>query len=438
MRDILVILFLIGLAALAACQGGPVQADMDGPGLPPGSFIDLADTLCWTLGGETGSHPPVEYLKDLADTLALYGIEAAALPGEEFRLGCHDGDVFADWIRRRDENRAEFLEDAVLRLDSGYQSLITGQGVDMDLLEQEILGCGSYLESLTGVPCEVFAYPCHVHDVRDMEFLRDRGFRAGRNGMPGYLPWGSFLLDEDDRFGGWGSVALYETPISLSCAEVQAVDPEDMEAWLAATYLPEWLGRNQWVQLFTHCDDASLTGTAVLDSLHLGAFLDALLASEEFWIAPVGEVAGYLRETHSPSDSEALLWRCGDRSDRPWKGRRCAFSFSSDDGFLANLSVYQPLFAARALSYTAFLNRHKIERASHWTESPYMDPWEVSILSQSGVEIGNHGANHRCLLRPEACQVRLNGPEDVITLEIRSDGGEKQLRLWKEAGGGEQ
>ena len=265
--------------------------------------------------------------------------------------------------------------------------------------------------------------------MRDMLYLRDQGFLAARNGLPGPMPWGSFLAEDEPC--AWGSVSLFETPINLSCAELQAVDPDSMASWLAGTYQDEWLAGHRWVQLYTHTDDPSVTGTAVLDTLHLGAFLDALLATGEFWIAPVGEIASFVRETHQASDPGGLVWRNGECSDQPWNGHVCAFSFSTDDGFLANLHAYRHCFADRGLSYTAFLNRHKIEHAESWMESPYMDPDEVSILSESGVEIGNHGANHRCLLRPEALQLRLDRPAGEVTLDIRSEGGRKVLRLWE-------
>ncbi len=149
--------------------------------------------------------------------------------------------------------------------------------------------------------------------------------------------------------------------------------------------------------------------------------------SGEVWIAPIGEIAAYVRETHHPLAEDDRLWAADWQDPRPWNGRPCAFSFSTDDGFLANLYSFLPVFEERKISFTAFVNKKKIEDSDDHT-TYYMDSSEVQTLSDAGVEIGNHSVTHRPLLPREACQMSLmRGPS--LSVVIRREDGRAVLDL---------
>jgi hypothetical protein len=396
--------------------------------LPVGSRNQLIAS--WYLTRNTDYSPRIEYLADLVDSLATHGVLVEPIPGHEYRLGFH-GDEYADWIRSKWENQTLWMQPDTLVLDSSPQNFFSYCGVNDDSLAIEILENKEFIETLTGRPSEVFAFPMHDHDDRVLNFLRDHGFVAGRNGTPGYEPWDSFLL-LDSPYGdydhSWDCLSIYEMTLSMTTSAVMSVDPDSMENWLwGADRLPRWTDDRRWIHFYTHTDDPAVTGSPVLDAVHLAALLDALENSGEVWIAPIGEIAAYARETHHPMAEDDRLWEADWQDPRPWNGHPCAFSFSTDDGFLANLYSFLPVFAEREMSFTAFVNKKKIVDSDNH-ETYYMDSSELFALSEAGVEIGNHTVTHKPLLSREACQMTsMRGPQ--LSVVIRREEGRTLLEL---------
>jgi hypothetical protein len=431
-----------GLAIILAAMLFAACGLEDSPPLLRGADISqpLPSGAEWYLTTRAEYTPRIECLKHMADTLAMYGVLVDTLPGLGWRFG------HRPWMPMKLINQTGYLVDvAPMPIGSEPETLLTHGGLSRDSLEIEILGAKLWLEALIGKPCLCFAWPYHEHVRRSMELAASSGFLAARNGTIGYEPWGSYLLGYNTDpiwLETWQHVPCWELVLSMACADIQAQPLDSIADWLhAAARLPCWKQHNTWIHLYTHTDDPAVTGTPILDAEHLAALVDALIADGDVWIAPVGEVAMHVHATHGPGIGEPLVLvpsgptsvperAAGEREEpsRPWRGHACAFSFSTDDGFRANLTAYSPVFQERGLSYTAFLNPKKIEESDEGT-SNYMGSAEVLQLEAMGVEIGCHGMEHRHCVPNEACTVRSLTLENGITLEIATVGTVKVLRL---------
>ena len=130
MRIIPVVLILL-FAFLGACQRDPLEIDESNADAPKPSYLALTDTVRWFLSTDEGCAPRIEFLKDLSDSLALYGVHAEPLPGQEYRFG-FNGEEYVDWMRCKWENEAAYLHDDSLLLGESFQILETYQGMDED------------------------------------------------------------------------------------------------------------------------------------------------------------------------------------------------------------------------------------------------------------------------------------------------------------------
>jgi len=422
---------------LAAACG---LVDERSPASPTVETSVLSKTVQWYLTTREEYTPRIECLKDMADTLAMYSVLVDTVPGIPWRFG------HRPWMATAPMNEAGYLKDrALLTIGGEPDTLFTHQGLAEDSLAIEVLGAKTWLEGLTGGCCTCFAWPYHKHDRGAMELARDGGFLAARDGEASYEPWGSFLngaYTDSIWLDTWDHCALWELNLQLLCRHIQSLAPDSVAGWLQEPdRLPRFKAHNTWIHLYTHTDDPDVTGTPILDADHLAALVDALLVDGDVWIAPVGEVAEYVRATHVPDPAEPLVWipagptsvpECpreeGDAPARPWQGHACAFSFSTDDGFRANLTAYAPVFQERSLSYTAFFNPMKIWISDAGT-SNYMCSAEVLEFHSMGMEVGCHGMEHRHCLPHEACCVSSLREEGEPTLEILTERGVKVLRL---------
>ncbi|MBN2170682.1 MAG: polysaccharide deacetylase family protein [Candidatus Krumholzibacteriota bacterium] len=414
----------------------------DSPSLLRGADISqpLPSAAQWYLTTRAEYTPRIECLKHMADTLAMYGILVEPPPGMPWRFGSRP------WMATASINQSGYLKDRPpLDIGAEPETLLTHMGLAEDSLDIEVLGAKDWLEDLTGECCRCFAWPYHKHDRGAMNLAADGGFIAARNGTASYEPWGSFLngyYTNPVWLDSWDHCALWELNLQILCQDIQALPLDSIAMWLQAPErLPCFKDHNTWIHLYTHTDDPAATGTPILDAEHLAALVDALIADGDVWIAPVGEVAEYVRATHAPDPAEPLVWipagptsvpewprEQRDEPARPWHGRACAFSFSTDDGFRANLTAYAPVFHERELSFTAFLNPRKIQDSDAGTTN-YMCSAEVLQFQALGMEVGCHGMEHRYCLPHEACCLTSLREEGDPSVEIATEGSMKVLRL---------
>jgi hypothetical protein len=395
----------------------------------------------WYLSTDESVEPRLTHLVDIAAALSEYGLVVEALEEAKFRLGFYDtdeGPAFLDWIAEADANEAGYLRN-VAPIHPGAEgvTLFTHAGLEDDSLVVEIADSKLWMEELTGNSVHSFAYPTHVHDRRIMEVVQDANYLLARNGVVSVEPWGSHLLGLPDDVAwtqGWERTSPFELPLSFLASEIQALDPGEIEAWLAEPdHLPLWKSQHRWIQLYTRTDNQEQTSLEIIDANRLGILLDALQADGDVWVAPLGEIALWaLANGQSPDSEDALLWRADAPGAQPWgeDGKACAFSFSTDDGFRSNLTHYMPEFLGRGLSYTAFCSPEKIQIGDTGYDL-LLDSDGVRELAAEGIEIACNGMNRRYLLSPEAFLL-VDDTDEGYQIEILVEDGYKLLRLWRD------
>ena len=330
-------------------------------------------------------------------------------------------------------------------MDYGDEILCSYQGIGDDSLQIEVLTSKEWLESLTGKEVRCFAYPSHDHDRRTMGAVEISGHIIARSGVPsGIEPWSVFLLGHQSSPAWqttWEAASLYEMPLTILCSDLQSKDISDIEAWvLHEDNLPTWKASKTWVQMYTHTtpEDSLITSTATLDADHLWEFLRVIDNDGEVWINSMGTIAEYYRNYHYPSPEEEFIWIIneatdvpdgdGNRSfdpDNPWNGHKCAFTFSTDDGWKSNLTEFLPVFEQLGKPYTAFLNPLKI--LNPWIA--YMNETEAIEFSQAEmVEIANHSFSHKILLPDEIGTYSGSGQIKINTTSVEGE-EVKQLTL---------
>ena len=428
------IAFVAILALSVACSFLELSETQKGESPDP-LERELELVASWYLTTRDSISPRISYLADLPESLALHGIALSALPWAEFRLDT------TNWIRTKWVNGAGYMRDQELfEVGQLETTLKTHVGLEADSFKYEVLGSKIWLEALTGRACPTYAYSNHIHTRSAMEALDGYGYLAARDGQPGRYPWASSLLgatNDSIWLKSWQYVPMWEVPLTFTCQEIQDLDPSEISAWLGREeHLPRWKVQGTWINLYTHTDDPA-TGTPRLDGLHLAALLDALLEDGDTWIAPLGEVAASLRGTHRPDSAEPLVWRplaitgVPDR-EGPWAGKSCAFSFSTDDGWKANLYSYAPVFHERGLAYTAYINPRKVINGDGGSLL-YMSSSELMEMANLGIEIGSHGFEHMPLMPTEVCTVDLAEPDsDPMHMEIVTQRGLKVLNCYRE------
>jgi hypothetical protein len=414
--------------------------------IPPGwTPVPDAD---WLLGEE------IVYLRDLADTLqtfpGLNGLTVAPYPGHGYRI---DPALY---------NGVDSLFGAAGLSQTTFDSL-TAAGVVMrhdfglspDEMDEEVNGAADSLEALTGIRPRSLAYPRHIHTRELMTRLRDEGWIAARDGGPhgsgGGEPTASFLLghhSEDDWQESWEHYLPWEQSTHTGFTEraVQsAIDLQDMSDLIHDTVnynathpgvtvftydfdsLAElWIHNRKWVHVYVHGEPAD---PHHLDAPHLAMLMDVLLADGRFWIADVATIAEWAMARHEPSDEDSLIYEpLVEEEELPWNGRRCAFSFSSDDGLVTNVA-YADTLLARGLSMTAYITVEFVDHGSglHLTTEELQ-----GLVARGNVEIGSHSMSHPRMIPEEALILRNEGPQP-IALRVVDDEDGRHLRFYRYA-----
>ena len=176
----------------------------------------------------------------------------------------------------------------------------------------------------------------------------------------------------------------------------------------------------------TKTDDPTETGTSIIDAQHLGAFLDALIADGDVWIAPVGEIAQWVRDNHTAEQGN-LVWTAVDGGAQPWNGHASALSFTTILGFQSNLDAFAPVFTARGLSYTAFLSKSAID-VGDTGYATYLNSEGVRQLALEGIEIGSMGLHSVDMVSDQALSID-DSDDAGFHIEIFVDEGYNMLRL---------
>ncbi len=419
------ILLAAAALILAACECNTPDEDDIG---------ELVDE--WYLSGDDTLDPRLGHLVDLAGALGDAGLTVTYPEDMAYRLGwAGDEEEYWERIARADANLAGYLHDVgpYYPGEEGI-SLLTHAGLDSDSLEVEVASSKAWLEDLIGTSVLSYAYPTHAHDRRALEAVKAAGYIVARNGPISFEPWGSWLLGEADDPAwaqGWERTSPYELPLTFTAGEIQSLAVSEIEDWLAdPANLEAWKTDHRWVHLYTRTDSEDQTSLDILDQDHLEALIDALHEDSEVWIASMGEIATWALASGQEVDPENdLLWRADPAGDAPWNGYKCAFTFSTDDGFRSNLTHYTPVFTSRNLSYTVFVSQEKIAIGEN--NDLYLDDDDVLSLQSQGIEIGCNGMSRRYLLPQEALHVS-DSTGEGFQIEILVEDGNKLLRLWRD------
>jgi hypothetical protein len=190
------------------------------------------------------------------------------------------------------------------------------KGCDLDSLVWELRRSEEWLDSVITDPeysCRTLAYPTHLHDIREMTVVRDSSsYVAARDGGK----WGERPNGCNPCKTRWDSVTLYEVPIAEIIRNIVGdsssfTEQETRQA--IQDCIAEWKADNLWANIYSH----RTFGPDGCDSTHMRWILEELQADGDVWVAPFGEVADYVRETHWSPDG--FTWipipdslECGD------------------------------------------------------------------------------------------------------------------------------
>jgi hypothetical protein len=181
----------------------------------------------------------------------------------------------------------------------------TTKGLSADSLLFELRESAASLVSMiedTEYVCRTFTYPEHLHDVREMCYLRDStSYIASRDGGK----WGNRPVGCNPCQSRWSCVTLYEVPLAeIMCNLVgdscSATEEETRQA--VRSCLELWKGDQMWANIYCH----KTYGAHSCDTLHMRWILEEIIADGDVWVATFGEVAEYVRETHWSRDG--LTW----------------------------------------------------------------------------------------------------------------------------------
>ena len=123
-----------------------------------------------------------------------------------------------------------------------------------------------------------------------------------------------------------------------------------------------------------------------------------------------------------------IVWPLGQlvsalRHQEPVPNNVVALTF--DDAYETVFTQARPLLQSHGWPYTVFVNTDAIDRA----QAPYMDWQQLKVLTDEGVEIGNHSASHAHLL------TRMKGEKDAQwRLRIVNDTHKAQNRIVEKLG----
>jgi hypothetical protein len=182
--------------------------------------------------------------------------------------------------------RANYLEWVRgTRIGHDWYQTYTTKGVDSLELETEVAGAKEFLEAFIARPgytCRSFAYPYDIHDQREMAAVVRAGYLDARDGILSARPWGS--PDGPDDIA---RVNLFEK-MSAFHDSPNGMSETTTRIWIRAK-IDEWKAGRMWATLrnaHTYAD---------IDSSHFSWILDEVIADGGVWIAPIGDVAEYVR-----------------------------------------------------------------------------------------------------------------------------------------------
>ena len=97
-----------------------------------------------------------------------------------------------------------------------------------------------------------------------------------------------------------------------------------------------------------------------------------------------------------------------------WNGKSCAFTLSTDDGYIDNL-VWRDVFKEFGVRYTIFITTSWIGHSGKLTAS------DLNNLYFDGFEIAAHSVTHKPLNPKEALKIQYNGSAEFCYMKIADD-----------------
>ena len=338
--------------------------------------------------------------------------------------------------------------------------IMHGIGMPQEDFYVNLNDVADYLESLTGHKPTVVGYPYHVHDRHVMYWLKKHGYLAARDGdahSPPQVPKMGFLhahytnviwWETWDHWQPWEMVihgGFYESALAATTSQDTPLDDTSMHSLLYTTNvfnaaagtsiyllplytsaLQMWKDKCFWGQVYSHANG----GAGNVSNQQLRWFLDELIADGDVWISDMQTIAEYAHQHHEPTSDEMFYeplagHAAADYGDEPWNGKKCALTFSSDDGVEGLNTDFFATCVARDVRMTAFIIQDTIGAGGYLTEA------EITAgHNAGGVRFGVHcytQSSDAPFLTKQAFAVRNDSAYDrAITVE--DSGGARTLK----------
>jgi len=190
-----------------------------------------------------------------------------------------------------------------------------------DQLANELASCRDSLDVILADPsyeCRTFAYPFGRYDARVLAMVRALGFEAARavDHLGPYPPVPATLAGMD----------LFRIPVAVSLDELAGNNEADTRARVRAA-AAGWKAAGAWATIMAHAETYPDPNT-------FAWIVDELAADGDLWIAPFGEVAGFVRTWFS-EDADGMRRPAG-AGDNAWEGIRVV---AGGEATLANCEI---------------------------------------------------------------------------------------------------
>lgn len=336
---------------------------------------------------------------------------------------------------------------------------IHDDGIPLSQVHAELVENKAYLESICpGLTVRSHLYPLHDHDRQTMRKLRELGYYACRDGwVSPTFPDGGLLGDDYTTVNEIKTWAYWQRFAMLGHLQFKSEDYTNSggiggqnSAWIynylyftgSATYqttpvattlygyhslMEAWKANNTWVSFNIHYN---------ITSADLNTLISIFQADGDFWIGTLAEIGEWAAARHAPYGAvyndefvyEPLSGHtAADYGSRPWNGKRCAITFTNDDGQTETATVYAAVAAGRGIKITAGFLKDAIGDVG------YLNAGAVRALHEGGVvEVACHGKSwpHVSEVDERGMRICCTAASSIMGLGITATGSHKTLQLY--------